>query len=210
VKIQSVNRKEVDQAQLYILNNTVEMIPYISQHIDEIKFAHLRISEKWALNEHNKAFLSWFKKKIYAIPNVSETLLSYIKIIQEGWEVDYVTFRVLVFKCKWVDNNSGVGTDDLSFTLMDLNKMSYMDEPFIMASQARQIFYVINPTNQKWSIVLEGRSMHGNNDEDCLDLLEMMSFSSTTIQDKVDDVIDYIHTIRSDHNEGIWEKIIPY
>ena len=32
--------------------------------------------------------------------------------------------------------------------------------------------------------------------------------SSTTIQDKVDDVTDDIHVIRSDHNEGIWENTI--
>jgi len=84
-----------------------------------------------------------------------------------------------------------------------------MDEPFIVASQASKIFYVIDPANQKWSIVLEGRSMHRNHDENCLDLLEMTSFSSTTIQDKVDDVTSDIHAIRSDHNEDIWEKKIP-
>ena len=29
--------------------------------------------------------------------------LSYFGVIEEIWEVDYVKFRVLVFKCKWVD-----------------------------------------------------------------------------------------------------------
>jgi len=269
VKIQSVSRKLVDQAHLYILNNTVEVIPYITQHIDETKSANPRMSEKWALNEHNKTFLSWFKKKVYATANVSETLLrlargpnndvityggyyinnhcfyskmeddksrvqnsevtlqaesvhfasskdknpitasmSYFGIIHEIWEVDYVTFRVPVFKCKWVDSNSGVGTDDFGFTLVDLNKMSDTNEPFIMVSQARQNFYVIDPANQKLSIVLEGRNMHVNDDEDCLDILETTSFSLRTIQDKVDDVIDDIHAIRSDHNEAIWENTI--
>jgi len=51
------------------------VIPYISQHIDETKSAHPRMSEKLALNEHNKTFSSWFKKKVYATPNVFETLL---------------------------------------------------------------------------------------------------------------------------------------
>jgi len=129
--------------------------------------------------------------------------MSYFGIIHEIWEVDYVTFRVSIFKCKWVDSNSGVGTDDLGFTLVDLNKMSDTDEPFIMAIQARNFFYVIDPANQKWSVVLEGRNMHVNDDEDCLDILETMSFSSRTIQDKVDDVTDDIHVIQSDHNEGI-------
>jgi len=87
--------------------------------------------------------------------------------------------------------------------------MSYTDEPFIMVSQARHIFYVIDLVNKKLSVVLEGRSIHGNDDENCLNNLETTSFSSRTIQDKVDDVTDDIHAIRSDHNKGIWEKIIP-
>ena len=40
VKIQSVSRKLVDQTHLYILNNTVKVIPYILQHIDETKSTH--------------------------------------------------------------------------------------------------------------------------------------------------------------------------
>jgi len=63
--------------------------------------------------------------------------MSYFGIIHEIWEVDYVTFRMPVFKCKWVDSNLGVGTNDFGFTLVDLNKMSDTNEPFIMASQAR-------------------------------------------------------------------------
>ncbi|XP_047178785.1 uncharacterized protein LOC124845689 [Vigna umbellata] len=193
VRIESVSGREVNQAHLYILNNTEDVIPYISQHIDEIKSAHPHMSEKWTLNEHNKSFLAWFKKKIYATPKISENLLrlahgpntdvitfggyyinnylfyskeeddksrvqnsgvtlqaealhfsssndknpitasiSYFGIIQEIWEIDYLTFRVPVFKCKWVDSNSGVVTEDLGFTLVDLYKMIYTDEPFIM------------------------------------------------------------------------------
>ena len=134
--------------------------------------------------------------------------MSYFGIIHEIWEVDYVTFKVPIFKCEWVDSNLGVWTNDLGFTLVDLNKMSDTDEPFIMAIQARNFFYVIDPANQKWSVVLEGRNMHVNDDEDCLDILETTSFSSRTIQDKVDDVTDDIHAIRSDDNEGIWENTI--
>jgi len=48
---------------------------------------------------------------------------------------------VSFFNCKWVDSNSGVGTNDFDFTLVDLNKMSDADEPFIMVSHARQFFY---------------------------------------------------------------------
>jgi len=50
--------------------------------------------------------------------------------------------------------------------------------------------------------------MHKNHDEDCLDILETTPFSSRTIHDKVDDIANDIHAIRSDHNEGICEKRI--
>ena len=45
----------------------------------------------------------------------------------------FVKFIVCVFKCKWVDSNLGVQTDDFIFTLADLKKLTYQDEPFIMA-----------------------------------------------------------------------------
>jgi hypothetical protein len=41
-------------------------------------------------------------------------------------------FKVPLFKCKWVDINSGVRIDELGFTLVDLCKLAYTNEPFIM------------------------------------------------------------------------------
>ena len=52
------------------------------------------------------------------------TTLSYFGVIEEIWEVDYVKFRVSVFKCKGVDCNIGVHVDDLGFTLVNLTKIA--------------------------------------------------------------------------------------
>ena len=30
-------------------------------------------------------------------------IVSYFRVIEEIWEVDYVKFGVSIFKCKWVD-----------------------------------------------------------------------------------------------------------
>jgi len=46
--------------------------------------------------------------------------ISCFVVIEEIWEVDYVKFRVSIFKCKWVDSNTGVHVDDLGFTMVDL------------------------------------------------------------------------------------------
>jgi len=50
--------------------------------------------------------------------------LSYFGCIEEIWELNYVKFTVGVFKCKWVNNNNGVRTDDVGFTLVDLKKLA--------------------------------------------------------------------------------------
>jgi len=63
--------------------------------------------------------------------------IGYFGVIKEIWEVDYVKFRVSVFKCKWVDCNIGVHVDDLGFTLVDLTKIGSKADPFIMAYQAK-------------------------------------------------------------------------
>ena len=63
--------------------------------------------------------------------------MPYFGVIQEFWELDYGEFRLLVFKCNWVNGNVGVRQDKMGFTLVDLQKVGYKDEPFIMVAQAR-------------------------------------------------------------------------
>jgi len=64
--------------------------------------------------------------------------------------IDYTSFRVPIFKCKWLDSNSGIKTNDLSFTLVDLQKVGYIEESFIMASQEKQVIYFTDPINKQW------------------------------------------------------------
>ena len=45
--------------------------------------------------------------------------MAYYGFIEEIWEVDYTKFFIPVFKCKWVDNKSGVKIHESEFTLVD-------------------------------------------------------------------------------------------
>jgi len=74
--------------------------------------------------------------------------MAYYGFIEEIWEVDYTKFFVPVFKCKWVDNKSGVKIDESGFTQVDFRKIGYRDEPFIMVQQASQVFYVKDHTSE--------------------------------------------------------------
>ena len=62
--------------------------------------------------------------------NPIQASMLYFGVIEEIWELDYSQFRVLVFKCKWVNENTSVCQDPLGYTLVDLNKVAYKDGPF--------------------------------------------------------------------------------
>ena len=99
--------------------------------------------------------------------------------------------------------------EQLGFTLVDLNKVAYMDKPFIMAEQARQVFYVQDVCDSIFSVVQQGRliGINDQNDDSTLDICETTASStkmpSIIEQNEVDDV----HAIRNDHHEGLWENI---
>eukprot|EP00256_Glycine_max_P065499 XP_025980094.1 uncharacterized protein LOC100817331 [Glycine max] len=135
--------------------------------------------------------------------------MSYFGVIQEIWEVDYTSFRVPVFKCQWVNGTTGLFQDPLGFTLVDLSKVAYIDEPFIMAAQARQVFYVQDPCNSSLSVALQGRpsGMTYHNDESTLDIGQMSSFSKQLPSMNEADEVDDGHANRVDHDEGLWENI---
>lgn len=85
---------------------------------------------------------------------------------------------------------------------MDLDEVSYKDEPFIMAVQEKQIFYVKDPSNKEWSVVLHGK-VGGDENEDSTAIFETPSFLAqvpTLIGDKE---IDDVRTAHNDHNEGV-------
>ncbi|KAL6583013.1 hypothetical protein OROMI_005091 [Orobanche minor] len=134
--------------------------------------------------------------------------MSYYGVIEEIWELDYVKFRVPVFKCKWADNNT-VEIDDLGTTLVDLHKVAYKDEPFIMAHQAKQVFYVKDPRNERLSVVIPGRSVDMNEtEESTLDSCEFIPLSTRLPTIVEENEVDDIHAIRNDHDEGLWENFV--
>ncbi|KAI5324964.1 hypothetical protein L3X38_034037 [Prunus dulcis] len=74
--------------------------------------------------------------------------------IQEIWDRDYQKFRISVLRCDWIDNTSGLVVDEPGFTLVDMSKIGYRNDQFIMASQVKQVSFIDNPTHCGWSVVL--------------------------------------------------------
>ncbi|XP_023729236.2 uncharacterized protein LOC111876911 [Lactuca sativa] len=132
---------------------------------------------------------------------------SYYGVIHEIWELKYDTIIIPMLKCKWVDNQRGVKVDNDGFTIVDLSTNGYVSEPFILAKQASQIFYVEDPKDSKKHIVMHGkRHILGVDDVvdeeeyDQFDELPPFSIGIPSSNDEVDDTT----YLRSDHNEGLW------
>ncbi|KAI5324340.1 hypothetical protein L3X38_033413 [Prunus dulcis] len=61
-----VDQHLLNQAHLYVLENTEEVLPYIEQHMIHIKTAYpkFRKRTKWLQNKHNSTFIQWLRFKV--------------------------------------------------------------------------------------------------------------------------------------------------
>lgn len=91
---------------------------------------------------------------------------TYYGVVKEILELNYHhKGNVVLFKCDWVDNrlqNKWVKIDQFSITSVNFKhlfntgeKMS--DEPFILASQAIQVYYVPDPVDTDWAAVVQSK-----------------------------------------------------
>jgi hypothetical protein len=74
---------------------------------------------------------------------------TYYGQIEDIWEINYSDFKVPVLRCRWVQGAKGVMKDPYGFTTIDLKKVGYKEEPFVLAVQVAQIFYVPDTRNKK-------------------------------------------------------------
>ena len=133
--------------------------------------------------------------------------LCFYGIITEIWDLDYTKFRIPVFKCDWVDNNNGIKVDELGFTLVDLTKVAYKSDSFILTSQAKQVFYVQDQLEPRWSIVLSQKDiLHKEGVDDLIEVPAEHHPSISTIPKiySFDDMDDSQAICMREDSEGIW------
>ena len=62
-------------------------------------------------------------------------------VVNEIWQLDYLGVKKVLFKCDWVDD-IGVNVNELGFTEVNLDRIGYKYDCFILARHAKQVFYV--------------------------------------------------------------------
>ena len=91
---------------------------------------------------------------------------TYCGIVKEILEINYQhKGNVVLFKCDWIDNrvhNKWVKTDQFGITSVNFQHLfntgeRISDEPFILASQALQVYYVPDPVDTEWAAVVQSK-----------------------------------------------------
>lgn len=82
-------------------------------------------------------------------------LVSYYGRVVDIILLDYNVFYVPIFWCQWAARGNGVKVED-GFTLVNLNQsqVSFSKDPFILASQAKQVFYSREDDSSSWYVLM--------------------------------------------------------
>ncbi|XP_024013416.1 uncharacterized protein LOC112087769 [Eutrema salsugineum] len=117
--------------------------------------------------------------------------------------LDYNVFYVPLFKCQWAVRGNGVKIED-GFTLVNLNQsqVSFHKDPYILASQAKQVFYSKEDDSSSWYVVLRGPTRRYNEDNPEDGNVEVGPLPSSAEMD-IDDFNDEAANARADC-EGIY------
>nr|AAK52569.1 Putative Tam1 transposon protein TNP2 [Oryza sativa Japonica Group] len=153
------------------------------------------------------------------------TTATYYGAIEDIWELDYGPLKVPLFRCQWVRlTGGGVMIDDSGMTTVDLNKVGYSDEPFVLANDVTQVFFVKDmsskgkkgrgPDEPKRQVVLPGKrkivGVEDKTDED-YDQLDGQPPFTVTIDPSILLSNEDTPYSRSDHKEGtiVRRKYVP-
>ena len=91
--------------------------------------------------------------------------------------------------------------------MVNFDRLGYQHDPFILAKQAKQVFYVLDPADKHWHVVLSGKrrivGVENVVDEGEYDQFDDVPAFSTGIADvTVDEGPDPIYA-RHDHQEEV-------
>ena len=78
--------------------------------------------------------------------------VNYYGSIEEIFELDYWgSFTVVLFKCCWYQEEK----DNYGLTKVNFSRLCHKSDPYVLASQVQQIFYVEDPTEKMVNYVIK-------------------------------------------------------
>ncbi|XP_027169665.1 uncharacterized protein LOC113769413 [Coffea eugenioides] len=81
--------------------------------------------------------------------------LAYYGILTNILELNYTEGRtVTLFECDWISKGKRLKQDEDGFTLANFKNVKPHPEPYVIATQVSQVFYVEDPLAEGWSVVV--------------------------------------------------------
>jgi hypothetical protein len=83
---------------------------------------------------------------------------AYYGHIEIIWEVNYgMSLQIPIFKCQCVKHSHGIEVHEYGFTIVDLRNVGHKDEHWVLTSTVAQVFYILEPKDEKKHIVVPGK-----------------------------------------------------
>ncbi|XP_050104669.1 uncharacterized protein LOC126584276 [Malus sylvestris] len=139
----------LDQCHRYILNNCDEVSPFRRFHTKSVDDKHK--------NQNCGVFVPANVAGAIGQVNCYGRVIDMFEVRYCGpTEAGDKGRAVMLFKCEWVNSESprGMKTDQYGFTLVNFNQLGFKEDPFILASQALQAFYVEDTIEKDWHVVV--------------------------------------------------------
>lgn len=139
--------------------------------------------------------------------------IDYYGVIQKIIEVRYLDSNfVILFKCDWFEaplqgRNQGRGykKDEYGFISVDITRLYYNNDPFILGSQAELVYYVKHNDRENWHVVVKVKPRNIFDlpyDEDDLEPYQLNEFSDTRVESEAS-LVDKGDILNRDDVNGI-------
>ncbi|XP_047331731.1 uncharacterized protein LOC124935335 [Impatiens glandulifera] len=114
---------------------------------------------KFNTEKHDES-LTTQNSGVLVVGNNGAATINYYGVLNEIMEVSFFSGRrVVLFKCRWFDvlhKDRGIKVDKYGYVSINMNRtlLTQMNDPFIMARQAQQVFYSTDMASKsEWKIV---------------------------------------------------------
>ncbi|KAL6185237.1 hypothetical protein ACLB2K_041371 [Fragaria x ananassa] len=118
----------------------------------------------WALAEGPNNEAKCYKSNCYATANdhqPRDDMLDYYGVLTDIIKLDYHNGRkVLLFEGNWIDSRTdsrGLKNDEFGFISVNFKHLLPPSDTFIFATHAQQVFYVKDPIEPDWEVVVKAK-----------------------------------------------------
>ncbi|XP_071906894.1 uncharacterized protein [Coffea arabica] len=129
--------------------------------------------------------------------------MAYYGILTNILELNYTEGRIVtLFECDWISKGKRLKQDEDGFTLANFKNVKPHPEPYVIATQVSQVFYVADPVAEGWSVVVATSPRNEFMMDPVCDT-EMYLQSTITLATQMDNENEDIRWVREDDGDEI-------